>query len=716
MNAQDQPSPQHSPTYNPLAILPWLVSQLEKLSIQAAGPGAGKLPFWIGTLGIAPAGLYLWKRKIRHPFTRFLVRTMGWFLLLGITLLFFQPEETSAQPPPRVSQEVLIFFKWWCFYWLGRWIWHNSPKNRFFCFLTRTLACCILLFALGNFFDALPTSLCAIWVLCAHLGRLIHWTVILARRITSKDVKPLPPPEPVKTPSLPIISEPGRFGLTRLDRASLGFIAAILICFAIGHKTLMTHFATSDSWYHMAVARQIVENDMKVPLWDTWEYQYAELDPTKTPKHPPGRPHLYPPAIHYMNAILAFGSVERIPGAYNFLQVIMYPLALLFSWYFMRWLQDDVVAFLGLLILSMEMAFNFSFFMLIPSGIVMAIFPVWLMVFIKRKLFPAILLTAFSLYLHPGLPPILILGFGIFAITDRQYLPFYWRMTLGGLLLYTPWITHTLQWRSWLHTPTEFFIQKAGLPDTLLMQFLLGFLLLQIINPFFIFLGIRGWIKKSDPRHRVVKIFLIAFLPLLVLYGGRYFMHTAQFWAVLIALNFTRFIAFKQTRKRIAFFFCATLLPLPIIFIGMPGKKPFVPFPFVSITGSHVGLLAIFNDQESPDNHKGVQDLMRLIKDHTEEGELIHVDTEGEGMYLADRIVVYTGRIVDTGGWAPEVRSQEMEHKIVEWRNQNQDCLFVYFKEHAKEMPEVDQQFDLGDFTIGVRGKHEHDFSAYIDP
>ena len=116
-----------------------------------------------------------------------------------------------------------------------------------------------------------------------------------------------------------------------------------------------------ECWYHLAVARTIIEKG-GIPLWDTWEFQ------------PVGRPHLYPPLLHVLIAFFSEDAEHVIEGA-KVLQIFLYPAALFTSWYFTRLLFSSKIAFIAMIILSMDLTFLLIFIGIMPSSLINLVFP-----------------------------------------------------------------------------------------------------------------------------------------------------------------------------------------------------------------------------------------------------------------------------------------------------------------------------------------------------
>ncbi|MBU7019100.1 MAG: hypothetical protein HXS44_16435 [Theionarchaea archaeon] len=454
------------------------------------------------------------------------------------------------------------------------------------------------------------------------------------------------------------------FQLEKLDLLALLFMLFIFLSFLVN----VDKFAPfgDDCWYHLAVARNIIEKG-GIPLWDTWEFQ------------PVGRPHLYPPLLHILIAFFSEDAEHVIDGA-KVLQIFLYPAALLTSWYFARLLFSSKIAFIALIILSMDLTFLLIFIGIMPSSLINLIFPLLLISFLSKRLKTSVLLMTLCLYSHLSLPFLVLICLLVLSYKYRTYLNFYKKFVILSLILYLPWAVRVLIFRDFLRS----FATIVGNP---ILGVLIGMISLQIINPIFLYCGIKGLKKSSGINRDLIKYILIGFLPALIFYGGRYWFHTAPFWAIFIALFLEKKIS---SRKRIAFLLLFALVPMPLIAIGMPGGGP--PFlPSVTALDGAIGLhfLPISTSEED-------MALKAFIEQYTQPGQIIHVDESS----LADRIVVLTGRPVDNGMWF-EVGSEEAQNIIENNRLYEKPAIFVYL--NREKLPPDCEIHSIGRYWVAIR-------------
>jgi hypothetical protein len=453
--------------------------------------------------------------------------------------------------------------------------------------------------------------------------------------------------------------------LEKLDLLSLLLILFIFLSFLINANKFAP--LGDDCWYHLAVSRKIIELG-KIPLWDTWEFQ------------PVGRPHLYPPLLHLLIAFFSKDADSVIEGA-KVLQICLYPAALLTSWYFARLLFSSKIAFISLVILSMDATFLLIFIGIMPSSLVNLLFPLLLISFLSKRLKTSIFLMVLCLYSHLSFPFLVLICLFVLSYKYRTYFSFYKKFVIISLILYLPWAIRVLIFRDFLRS----FGTILGNP---LIGVLIGMLSLQIFNPIFLACGIKGLRNTSGINRDLVKYTLIGFLPALIFYGGRYWFHTAPFWAIFIAL----FLKDRITsRKRIALLIFCAFVPMPLIAFGVPGNAGPPLLPSITALDGAVGLHFLPVQYNAED-----MALKAFIEQNTLPDQIIHVDKAS----LADRIVVLTGHPVDNGMWF-EVGSTGAEKTIQSMRLYERPALFVYLDKNM--LPPDVSITQIGKYWIGIR-------------
>jgi hypothetical protein len=466
-----------------------------------------------------------------------------------------------------------------------------------------------------------------------------------------------------------------RFHLEKLDLLALLFLLFIFLSFFVNADKFAPF--GDDCWYHLAAARKFIELDT-IPLWDTWEFQWnPDIIPWETGL--PGRPHLYPPLLHILITIFSQDADHVIEGA-KVLQIFLYPAALFTSWYFIRILFPSKVAFVALIILSMDLTFLLIFIGVMPSSLVNLFFPLLLLSFLSKRFWTSVLLMVLCLYSHLSFPFLVLICLLVISYKYRTYWSFYKKFVIVSLLFYMPWGLRVFIFQDFLRS----FGTLVGNP---ILGLLIGMLSLQIFNPIFLWFGIKGLRQSSGINRDLVKYVLIGFLPALLFYGGRYWFHTAPFWAVFIALFLEKRIT---TKRGIAFLLLFALIPMPLIAFGLPGGGP--PFlPSVTALDGAIGLHFL-----PPAYNENDMALKAFIEEYTSPNQIIHVDEAS----LADRIVVLTGRPVDNGMWF-EVGREGAQEAIAYARLHERPAIFVYLNKDL--LPPDVTPFPVGIYWAAIR-------------
>ena len=347
--------------------------------------------------------------------------------------------------------------------------------------------------------------------------------------------------------------------LTKVDYISLTFILVQLFILVLNWSHLPT--AELDTPYHLLMGKMFSDYDT-VMLWDYYEYA------------PTGRPHLYPPLEHIL-----LWWMHDITGAdwWNigrFISLIQYPLPLFTVWFFSRKLFNPVTALASLVFLSISEDFWFWQVSVAPTALIVSLFPLYLYSFYRKKVFTSIILLSSFLYLHLGLPYVIIFSTFIFSLFSlyktREYLKQFAVVTGASALIFLPWIIHILMYRDWLSSSSRQVFDPFSI--------LVG---INILTAVFFILGVWKCLKESriDLRYLLVLSTAIGFLAI-ALYGWRYKMHSPIINCIVGGIGFelvyTRIMAKTApvSRKKVAAVFLLLLIPLGAFSLTLTSKLP----------------------------------------------------------------------------------------------------------------------------------------------
>ena len=340
-----------------------------------------------------------------------------------------------------------------------------------------------------------------------------------------------------------------KFGenLTKTDYVTLSFILLQVFILILNWSHLPT--AELDTPYHLLMGKMFSDYDT-VMLWDYYEYA------------PTGRPHLYPPLEHVL-----LWWIHDLTGAdwWNigrFISLIQYPLPLLTVWFFSKKLFNPVTALASVVFLSVSQDFWFWQVSVAPTALILSLFPLFLYSFYRKKVFTSIILLSAFLYLHLGLPYVIILSVFIFSLLSlyhtREYLKQFAVVTGASALIFLPWIIHIFMYRDWLRSsPHQVFD-----PFSILVG-------VNVFAALFFFIGIYICVKKSkiDLKYLLILSTAVGFLAI-ALYGWRYRMHSPIINCVVTGIGFEVVYAkilagtTAASRKKVAAAFLLLLIPL----------------------------------------------------------------------------------------------------------------------------------------------------------
>jgi hypothetical protein len=459
------------------------------------------------------------------------------------------------------------------------------------------------------------------------------------------------------------------------DKIALSVITAMSMLMVLNWEILPT--AEMDAPYHLLMGKMFADNN-SVVLWDYYEYA------------PLGRPHLYPPFLH----VLIWGIHDLTGIVYwdigKLFSLVQYPAALLALWYFVRSLFSSKLAVASVTVLASNRMFWWWEGSLAPTALDLALFPLFLLFFYKKRFWITVALLTIFLYSHLGIPYIFILSIGLFALFKKEYRIFFAKVTGLSLLLFTPWLIHLFLNREWIvaHSVSQF-----------------SFLSLLNFNPLticFLFIGLYVLVKKvADPRYFLILATFVGFLPIIYTYGARYTMHSPIITCIVFGGGITYF--FSRIQKRYAsllfvgfLILIVTVSPTVSFIARMPqgGNPPqrqnppegelheqnpsqrqrlIFQTPFLSMVSGLRGERPAGVWQMNSDE---TEELIEWITENTSENEILHVPAGNVACY----ITLMTGRVTDSGMYH-EVRSEEMAEAIAEERKSG---IFIFDAEFFK--------------------------------
>ncbi len=203
-------------------------------------------------------------------------------------------------------------------------------------------------------------------------------------------------------------------------------IIGVAVYLVIFQNSLLT--IESDLSYHLATAQSFVREG-GLTLQETWD------------SLPEGRPHLYPPAFHFLMAVLVYMkfapyTVIQVVWMINLISMLAlssYAIAKIFNWR---------VSFFYLLCITANVSFLRVSGATIPATMVLFLSPFILILIKKRALYASGLFLAVLLYTHMIFPWVVIAALIVWALFNRNYLKITLRAILVSVALYFPWLLH----------------------------------------------------------------------------------------------------------------------------------------------------------------------------------------------------------------------------------------------------------------------------------
>jgi hypothetical protein len=534
---------------------------------------------------------------------------------------------------------------------------------------------------------------------------------------------------------------------TLLDYCAISLIIVETVVLALTWDFLPS--AELDTPYHLLMGKMFSDHGT-IMLWDYYEYA------------PVGRPNLYPPLEHVLLWFLHDATGAGWWDVGRFVSLIQYPLPLFTVWFFSRKLFNSLTALASVVVLSATSDFWFWQASVAPTALILSLYPLFLYAFYKKKVISSITLLASFMYLHLGLPYVIILGISIFSVVSlyktREYIKQAGIVLGAATMLFLPWLIHIFMNREWL---------KFGSPQL----FNVGTLLtgVNVVTFFFFVIGGLSCMDKArkDLRYVLVLSAALGFLAIGT-YGMRYRMHSPIINCVITGIGFEacyrKISSSLGNYRKVGAIFLFLLIPLgacslvltpgtsaplsppqpplqqpglqslPLPQVPQPGSNPGQPAPpgvqpgaqlpqrvqsgksgspSLSEMTLHVQpspLLEMLNSLRSGRRpprvwqitNPEIDELISWIITNTSPDEILHLEN---GM-LADYLALFTGRRTDAGMYR-EVTSPELFQAVREGKKSG---IFIIEQEKVRErgiMPEMNFIAQFGNLLVlqGIRSQ-----------
>ncbi|MHC4916710.1 MAG: hypothetical protein ACYTGB_14590 [Planctomycetota bacterium] len=385
-----------------------------------------------------------------------------------------------------------------------------------------------------------------------------------------------------------------------------------------------------DDWYHLAVMRAFSERGPSLHAW----WQFA----------PPGRPHLYPPLLHLLGALIMRCTPLTVAGVNTLYRGLTYPSGLVLLWMGVRLLHGRRAAFWCAVLLGTELSMLYpGGVMILPSSWVLISVPLLLWCVLRRRWIAATAIFTAGLYTHMGIPMVVLVALLVTAWRLPETRRTVGRVLLASLVLYAPWLVHVLA--------NVRALQSAHTPVGFQMPVLLWAI------------GLAGWVAVHRSPERLGRVWSFLAIGLLV-FLPRYAHRFWPYMCIPLAAMGGIWLANRKGRLSVVLkVLAAASCLLGTLYVQsrrsvlrqyMGGKGP------VEFRLAGPATVARYLGQGK--DAFAETGAVAWVRANTRPDDIVVV----EKPYLGDKIFALTGRRTTTGGWR-EVNPPGMRAKIREF-------------------------------------------------
>jgi hypothetical protein len=469
-----------------------------------------------------------------------------------------------------------------------------------------------------------------------------------------------------------------------LDYLSFGIIFLVTLLLIINPIGFF-----QDDWYHMKVSQIILEKGY-VPMWNYWEYA------------PIGRPHVYPPLLSIVIAILSLVT-SSVMVSTMLVKIFTYPILLLSFWLVSKKMWGSRTGFFTLLSVLSVAPLLFMSVCVMPATLVLAISPLVIYTFLKKRLLTTSLLLSISLWLHTLLPWLLIGSLFLFSMLNRKtHLSFFIKSSLLAFMTFLPWAIHTAlnsTYLNYISTPSN-----VTLPAVVTL----------VSIP-----SIITAIRKRQSSLIFICL-LLSLSVLLISYGHRFWPYAVLAISFFSGMTIDGLLKSEVMKRKIGIALAALviftcLMVMPGIYQGINGNVSYLSETAFSWLLSNSAQLNVFNppyyviDPRLNTNSSNLQAASLWIKSITTPNETVAL----VGVYGTDASLVsfLSDRNVSSGGWR-ESMNGEMLSSELSFVSNDAKIFLLYFPSGVPSEGLIDIKFSKASEKITV--KVEKVFGNYL--
>lgn len=386
-----------------------------------------------------------------------------------------------------------------------------------------------------------------------------------------------------------------------------------------------------DIYYHLSVVKGFNDAAGFVTT-DFWEFA------------PFGRPHLYPPLLHFL-MLLFYKCGFTLLSVARLFEFIIYPALLIVIWKLTKDFFGERLAFFTVLIAISCYSFYLSVINFMPASLATILGLLAFYYFEKEKLLASTIFLALCFYAHAAVPWIFMFSFIIYGLTSNSRFKKILKVIILSIILSLPILIYQYLLRR--------YADFSNNPERFILEINLWLYLAAIPAIVISF-------KKKGKHFFILSLLVAGLMPLFFGYRYRYlsgqgtlpliFLSALSLEMIYLKSSKYPSIVFKNLNRKFS-----EMIILLVILVFFLIFSPALLFQnskvnFLALNATYVNLVPQFRKINRPNEfsiyfYKYFHELEEIVQNNSSSEDIIYCNKE----YTAGLLSVFSGRATSTG-------------------------------------------------------------------